>query len=97
MRSACVGRRGPAACALLPRGPLCLTHAHTKHSPTHTQDVVKCNIQTDPAKYKGIGTGFSVVLREQGVPGLFRGWLPTLLGYSAQGCFKFGLYEYFKK
>jgi solute carrier family 25 phosphate transporter 3 len=61
------------------------------------QDVVKCNIQTDPGKYKGISTGFRVLLQEQGVPGLFRGWLPTLLGYSAQGAFKFGLYEYFKK
>lgn len=68
---------------------------------THTAvtplDVVKCNIQTDPGKYKGIASGFSIVVKEQGVAGLFRGWLPTLLGYSAQGCFKFGLYEYFKK
>lgn len=31
------------------------------------------------------------------LPGLFRGWFPTLLGYSAQGAGKFGLYEYFKK
>jgi hypothetical protein len=30
-------------------------------------------------------------------PGLFRGWFPTLIGYSAQGAGKFGLYEYFKK
>jgi solute carrier family 25 phosphate transporter 3 len=45
------------------------------------QDVVKCNIQTDPQKYKGIKSGFSVLLKEQGAAGLFRGWLPTLLGY----------------
>ncbi|KAI8466087.1 MAG: mitochondrial phosphate carrier 1 [Monoraphidium minutum] len=68
---------------------------------THTAvtplDVVKCNIQTDPAKYKGIRSGFSIILKEQGAAGLVRGWLPTLLGYSAQGAFKFGLYEYFKK
>eukprot|EP00879_Flechtneria_rotunda_P004382 GHRR01004633.1.p1 GENE.GHRR01004633.1~~GHRR01004633.1.p1 ORF type:complete len:156 (+),score=22.46 GHRR01004633.1:185-652(+) len=68
---------------------------------THTAvtplDVVKCNMQTDPQKYKGIASGFRIVVQEQGVAGLFRGWLPTLLGYSAQGCFKFGLYEYFKK
>lgn len=68
---------------------------------THTAvtplDVVKCNMQTDPAKYKSIRSGFSVVLQEQGAAGLLRGWLPTLLGYSAQGAFKFGLYEYFKK
>jgi len=60
-------------------------------------DVVKCNIQIDPAKYKNIGTGFKMVVQEQGTAGLFRGWLPTLAGYSAQGAFKFGLYEYFKK
>ena len=68
---------------------------------THTAvcplDVVKCNMQTDPAKYSSIGKGFSTVLKEQGTAGLFRGWLPTLLGYSVQGAFKFGLYEYFKK
>jgi solute carrier family 25 phosphate transporter 3 len=27
---------------------------------------------------------------------LARGWLPTLIGYSAQGLAKFGFYEYFK-
>lgn len=68
---------------------------------THTAvtplDVVKCNMQTDPTKYKTIGSGFSTILKEQGAAGLMRGWLPTLLGYSAQGAFKFGLYEYFKK
>lgn len=37
------------------------------------------------------------MLKEQGVRGLFRGWAPTLLGYSAQGGGKFGLYEFFKK
>lgn len=54
-------------------------------------------MQTNPGKYRSIGTGFGTIVREQGVAGLFRGWLPTLLGYSAQGAFKFGLYEYFKK
>ncbi|KAJ0704430.1 putative mitochondrial phosphate carrier protein Pic2/Mir1 [Helianthus annuus] len=29
--------------------------------------------------------------------GFFRGWVPTLLGYSAQGACKFGFYEFFKK
>jgi len=37
------------------------------------------------------------MLKEQGVRGFFRGWAPTFLGYSAQGAFKYGLYEYFKK
>ena len=33
---------------------------------------------------------------ESGQAGLWKGWLPTAIGYSAQGAFKFGLYEYFK-
>ena len=60
-------------------------------------DVVKCNLQIDPVKYKGIGHGFKTIVAEQGAVGLFRGWVPTLIGYSAQGACKFGLYEYFKK
>ncbi|KAK7267238.1 hypothetical protein RIF29_19905 [Crotalaria pallida] len=68
---------------------------------THTAvtplDVIKCNMQIDPAKYKSTSSGFGIVFKEQGVRGFFRGWAPTLLGYSAQGAFKYGLYEYFKK
>ncbi|KAL7139656.1 hypothetical protein ABFS83_09G067800 [Erythranthe nasuta] len=60
-------------------------------------DLVKCNMQIDPAKYKSISSGFGVLLKEQGVKGFFRGWAPTLIGYSAQGACKFGFYEYFKK
>ncbi|KAJ0053250.1 hypothetical protein Pint_01261 [Pistacia integerrima] len=68
---------------------------------THTAvtpiDVLKCKMQIDPAKYKSISSGFGVLLREQGFKGFFRGWVPTLLGYSAQGAGKFGFYEFFKK
>jgi solute carrier family 25 phosphate transporter 3 len=53
--------------------------------------------QTDPSKYRSISSGFGVLFREQGLRGFFRGWAPTLLGYSAQGACKYGLYEYFKK
>ncbi|XP_052145596.1 mitochondrial phosphate carrier protein 3, mitochondrial-like [Oryza glaberrima] len=60
-------------------------------------DLVKCNMQIDPAKYKSITSGFGVLLKEQGPRGFFRGWVPTLLGYSAQGACKFGFYEFFKK
>ncbi|KAG1330706.1 mitochondrial phosphate carrier protein 3, mitochondrial-like [Cocos nucifera] len=60
-------------------------------------DLVKCNMQIDPAKYKSITSGFGVLLREQGLRGFFKGWVPTLLGYSAQGACKFGFYEFFKK
>eukprot|EP01010_Urceolus_cornutus_P000211 NODE_1030_length_1151_cov_1579.909256_g782_i0.p1 GENE.NODE_1030_length_1151_cov_1579.909256_g782_i0~~NODE_1030_length_1151_cov_1579.909256_g782_i0.p1 ORF type:complete len:347 (-),score=66.13 NODE_1030_length_1151_cov_1579.909256_g782_i0:110-1075(-) len=69
---------------------------------THTAvcplDVVKCNMQVNPAKYKGLIPGLKVVIAESGTGtnGIWKGWLPTLAGYSAQGCFKFGLYEVFK-
>ncbi|KNA10800.1 hypothetical protein SOVF_140940 [Spinacia oleracea] len=68
---------------------------------THTAvtplDLVKCNMQIDPTKYKNISSGFGISVREQGIKGLFRGWAPTFLGYSAQGAFKYGGYEFFKK
>lgn len=41
--------------------------------------------------------GWSTILRERGVGGLFEGWVPTAIGYSLQGLCKFGFYEYFKK
>jgi len=67
---------------------------------THTAvvplDVVKCKMQVNYAKYKGLIPGFKTVLAEEGARGLTIGWLPTLIGYSAQGAFKFGLYEFFK-
>ena len=67
---------------------------------THTAvvplDLVKCRIQVDPAKYKNIGTGFKLTLKENGPRGLALGWAPTLVGYSMQGLCKFGFYEVFK-
>lgn len=75
-------------------GALCCGLTHTAVTPL---DVVKCNMQTNPAKYPGIAAGFGVTAREGGARGLVRGWVPTLLGYSVQGAAKFGLYEYFKK
>jgi len=67
---------------------------------THTAvvplDVVKCKMQVYPEKYKGLVSGTKLVLAEEGYAGLRLGWAPTLIGYSMQGAFKFGLYEYFK-
>ncbi|KAI1713970.1 mitochondrial carrier protein domain-containing protein [Ditylenchus destructor] len=67
---------------------------------THTAivplDLVKCRIQVDPAKYKGIFTGFRVSVAEEGMRGLAKGWAPTAIGYSLQGLGKFGFYEMFK-
>lgn len=70
----------------------------TTHTAVCPLDVVKCNMQVDPAKYKGLIPGLKLVLREEGSSqaGIWKGWLPTFFGYSAQGAFKFGMYEFFK-
>jgi solute carrier family 25 phosphate transporter 3 len=66
---------------------------HTLVTPV---DLVKCRLQTG-FKYNGTLDGVSQIYREGGVRGLFRGWGPTAVGYSAQGLCKFGFYELFKK
>lgn len=67
---------------------------------THTAvvplDLVKCRIQVDPGKYKGIFQAGSLTIKEEGARGLAKGWAPTLIGYSMQGLCKFGFYEVFK-
>ena len=77
------------------------SHVITCVGPTHTSvtplDVVKCNMQIDSKRYKGIGDGFRVTYREGGLSNVFRGWSPTLIGYSLQGAGKYGLYEWFKQ
>jgi len=60
-------------------------------------DLVKCNMQVDPSKYRDIPSAFGVMLQEQGLGGFFKGWMATLVGYSCQGACKFGFYEFFKK
>lgn len=68
----------------------------TTHTFVVPLDLVKCRLQVDQAKYKNLFHGFKVSVAEEGARGLAKGWFPTLIGYSAQGLFKFGLYEYFK-
>lgn len=67
---------------------------------THTAvvplDLVKCRIQVDPTKYKGIFQGFRLTVAEEGMRALAKGWAPTFIGYSMQGLCKFGFYEVFK-
>ncbi|KAI1441172.1 mitochondrial phosphate carrier protein [Annulohypoxylon stygium] len=68
---------------------------------THTAvtplDLVKCRRQVDAKLYKGNFQAWGLIFRSEGVRGIFTGWSPTLFGYSAQGAFKYGWYEYFKK
>jgi len=59
-------------------------------------DVAKCNMQVSPAKYNGLGQSLKLLAAEQGSKGLWKGFGPTFVGYSLQGTFKYGLYEYFK-
>merc|ERR1711998_24647 len=77
----CIG--GALACGL----------THTLITPL---DVTKCNMQVNPGKYSGMISGMQTIMKEEGMAALTKGWAPTLVGYSAQGCFKFGLYEFFK-
>nr|PVC49548.1 mitochondrial phosphate carrier protein [Theileria orientalis] len=67
---------------------------------THTLvtplDVTKCKMQTNPQVYKSLISGLGVIMKQEGLPGIVKGWKPTLLGYSMQGLGKFGLYEFFK-
>jgi solute carrier family 25 (mitochondrial phosphate transporter), member 3 len=67
---------------------------------THTAivplDVTKCKMQVFPKNYPSLILGLRYLYRQQGFKGLTLGWAPTLIGYSLQGMFKFGLYESFK-
>lgn len=68
---------------------------------THTAvtplDLIKCRRQVDPALYKSNMQAFSKIRSLEGLRGVFTGWSPTFFGYSAQGAFKYGGYEFFKK
>ncbi|KAH7105008.1 mitochondrial carrier [Auriculariales sp. MPI-PUGE-AT-0066] len=66
------------------------------HAAITPLDVAKCNMQVNGAKYKGTFQTIGLLRAEEGSRGLWKGFGPTLVGYSAQGLFKFGLYEVFK-
>jgi solute carrier family 25 phosphate transporter 3 len=67
---------------------------------THTAvcplDIVKCNMQANPGKYKSMKMSYQALVAESGMSWVKLGWLPTLIGYSFQGLAKFGFYEIFK-
>lgn len=60
-------------------------------------DLVKTRRQVDSKLYKGNFQAWSHIFRTEGIRGIFTGWSPTFFGYSAQGAFKYGWYEFFKK
>ncbi|KAI0258907.1 mitochondrial carrier protein [Gloeopeniophorella convolvens] len=59
-------------------------------------DVAKCNMQVNPEKYKGSISSLKTIVAEEGTKGVWKGFGPTFIGYSLQGMFKYGLYEFFK-
>jgi len=81
-----------AACTL--GGLLACGITHTAVTPL---DLVKCRRQVDAKLYKGNFEAWGKIGRLEGLRGVFTGWSPTFFGYSAQGAFKYGGYEYFKK
>ncbi|KAI9879699.1 MAG: hypothetical protein M1830_007646 [Pleopsidium flavum] len=81
-----------AACTL--GGLLACGVTHTAVTPL---DLVKCRRQVDSKMYKGNFEAWGKIGRAEGLRGVFTGWSPTFFGYSAQGAFKYGGYEFFKK
>ncbi|KAK7726076.1 Cu/Pi carrier [Botryosphaeria dothidea] len=81
-----------AACTF--GGLLACGLTHTAVTPL---DLVKCRRQVDANLYKGNFEAWGKIARAEGFRGIFTGWGPTFFGYSAQGAFKYGGYEYFKK
>lgn len=67
------------------------------HAAVTPLDLVKTRRQVDSKLYKSNFQGWGLIYRTEGLRGIFTGWSPTLFGYSAQGAFKYGWYEYFKK
>ncbi|PGH23862.1 hypothetical protein AJ80_02110 [Polytolypa hystricis UAMH7299] len=67
------------------------------HAAVTPLDLVKCRRQVDANLYKGNFEAWGKIFRAEGFRGIFTGWSPTFLGYSAQGAFKYGGYEFFKK
>ncbi|EGS18732.1 putative mitochondrial phosphate carrier protein [Thermochaetoides thermophila DSM 1495] len=82
-----------AACTL--GGLLACGLTHTLVTPL---DLVKVRRQVDSSLYPSNIRGLRHIYRhELGLRGIFTGWVPTFFGYSAQGSFKYGWYEVFKK
>ncbi|KAI8874243.1 mitochondrial phosphate carrier protein 2 [Ramicandelaber brevisporus] len=66
------------------------------HAAVTPLDLVKTRLQVNKSLYNGIFDGWRQIGKAEGLRGLYTGWVPTLIGYSIQGTFKYGLYEFFK-
>ncbi|KAJ2189742.1 Cu/Pi carrier [Coemansia sp. RSA 520] len=68
----------------------------TTHFSMTPIDMVKCRMQIDNTVYRNLTDGLHRIWKHNGIQGVYRGGLPTLLGYSMQGMGKYGFYEFFK-
>lgn len=59
-------------------------------------DSVKCNMQVHPQKYPNFSGGLQIMFRREGIRGLYRGFVPTVLSYSTQTGTKYMMYEWGK-
>ncbi|KAI3958593.1 hypothetical protein MKW92_050580 [Papaver armeniacum] len=70
-------------------------------SATYPMDLVKgrLTVQTDvsPFQYRGIAHTLSTVLREEGLRGLYKGWLPSVVGVVPCIGLNFAVYESLKE
>jgi len=69
----------------------------TTHTAMTPLDLVKCRRQVDSKLYTSNFSAWRLISRTEGFRGIFTGWSPTFFGYSAQGAFKYGGYDFFKK
>eukprot|EP00897_Mesotaenium_endlicherianum_P003920 jgi/Mesen1/3556/ME000199S02713 len=63
-------------------------------------DVVKTRLQTQlpgVVQYKGVRDAMAVIVRQEGVAGLYRGLVPRLVIYVSQGAVFFASYELLKR
>jgi solute carrier family 25 phosphate transporter 3 len=74
-------------------GGACCMATHTVLVPL---DVVKTRLQISKS-YHGVLDAFLKISKQEGPKALFLGIGPTFIGYSVQGAFKFGFFEFFKK
>jgi hypothetical protein len=55
----------------------------TGFHPSNHHLLTRC-LQTNPGKYKGLLPGLKTIVAEEGSMAVWKGWLPTAIGYSAQ-------------
>ncbi|KAI8533360.1 hypothetical protein RHMOL_Rhmol10G0002800 [Rhododendron molle] len=83
--------------SLTPSPPPCANGTGGLSSSNIISFLIPAPIEPPETKIELYSPQYYAACTEQGVRGLFRGWAPKLVGYSAQGACKFGFYEYFKK